>query len=235
MAMKLRAVFFDLDDTLYPAEATYEIGLRAVWRELSRTHPMSWARFRVLYLRARNETKKQLRNSPVARNRILYLKRIAEIVEGRSVPRLAQSLIDSYNTCWKSIDPRPAQYLAKEIGRKYRLGIVTNQLAGFQLAKLNRIDPDGRFFPILVTSEEMGAEKPARSIFLEACRRAGCRPSEAVVVGNSWKDDVLGAKRAGLRAVYLHLPGAPRMKARDVHVIRSLNDLPDVLVRIDRA
>jgi HAD superfamily phosphatase (TIGR01668 family) len=45
------------------------------------------------------------------------------------------------------------------------------------------------------------AAKPSREGFVEACRRLGVRPDEAVYVGDQVITDVLGSQRAGMRAV----------------------------------
>lgn len=55
------------------------------------------------------------------------------------------------------------------------------------------------FFPVIVFSDEHPWTKPAPEIFLEALRRLGASPGEAVHVGDGWSD-LEGARRAGYRA-----------------------------------
>jgi putative hydrolase of the HAD superfamily len=203
LAVKSRVIFFDLDDTLYPAEEIYQKGLKAAWRCLSTIHPISWKNFLQNYARARREVKSRLGNVASAHNRILYLKQLVEILYGQSRPATILELMRAYNTCWSLIRPASTRRLAQRLSSQYELGVVTNQVTGFQLEKMRRIDPLGRWFKILVTSEEVGCEKPDRRFFKEACRVAKCRPSEAIVVGDSWHGDILGARRAGLQAIYV--------------------------------
>jgi hypothetical protein len=47
------------------------------------------------------------------------------------------------------------------------------------------------------------AHKPGRDGFVAACRKLGVRPSQAVFVGDQMITDVVGAQRAGLRAILL--------------------------------
>lgn len=56
---------------------------------------------------------------------------------------------------------------------------------------------------VVVTSREAGAEKPHAAIFLEALRRAGVKPQEAVHVGDQIDSDVRGAERVGMHAVLI--------------------------------
>jgi uncharacterized protein len=47
------------------------------------------------------------------------------------------------------------------------------------------------------------AGKPGRQGFLDACRQLGVKPAHAVYVGDQMITDVMGAQRAGLRAILL--------------------------------
>jgi HAD superfamily hydrolase (TIGR01509 family) len=61
--------------------------------------------------------------------------------------------------------------------------------------------PIRRYFSSVTTSEEAGCSKPNRAIFELALRKEGCRASEAVFVGDSIENDILGAKALGFRTV----------------------------------
>lgn len=50
--------------------------------------------------------------------------------------------------------------------------------------------------------------KPDPEVFLEGCRRMGTAPSETVYVGDEFDIDGLGALNAGLQSVWLDRPGA---------------------------
>ena len=58
-------------------------------------------------------------------------------------------------------------------------------------------------FRFALTSAEFGAEKPHPSIFREAARRFGLPPEEVLHVGDLLRDDVEGARAAGLQALLL--------------------------------
>ncbi|HUI38551.1 MAG TPA: HAD family hydrolase, partial [Thermoplasmata archaeon] len=89
--------------------------------------------------------------------------------------------------------------------RRLSLGVISNHTDDL-LGILERhgIRP---FFDHVTYSMEAGAEKPDPRIFELALRRSGCRPDEAVHVGDSWEADVLGARRAGLRAIWVDRAG----------------------------
>lgn len=74
----------------------------------------------------------------------------------------------------------------------------------------------------VVTSVEIGHNKPAPALFAEAARRIEARIDDVVHVGDSLLCDVGGAMSSGMTPVLLDRAG--RLPAA-VHVIRSLDDL----------
>ena len=63
--------------------------------------------------------------------------------------------------------------------------------------------PFRAYFSELVISVEAGIGKPDPEIFRLAARRLGVDPSDSVMVGDSLARDVAGAKAAGMRAVWI--------------------------------
>lgn len=102
--------------------------------------------------------------------------------------------------------------------------IVSNNLLEEQQDKLRHCGL-AEYVDVLVVSEEVGVSKPAPRIFEVALERAGVGAAEAVMVGDSWPNDVEGARAAGIRAVWFNRDGR---EAPDpsVPVIRSLEPSP---------
>lgn len=64
------------------------------------------------------------------------------------------------------------------------------------------------FFPVTAISREVGVPKPNPRIFASALERLGVEPAEAVHVGDSLRRDVAGAQAAGIRAIWLNRSGS---------------------------
>lgn len=75
-------------------------------------------------------------------------------------------------------------------------------------------------------SFEAGAEKPHPKIFRAALARAGAEPERALMVGDSYEADYLGARRAGLHALLLC---RGRDRPEPCPALRSLEELPSAL------
>jgi putative hydrolase of the HAD superfamily len=85
-----------------------------------------------------------------------------------------------------------------------------------------------------VSSSEHGFMKPHPSVFSAALQLVSVPAGEAVMVGDSVRQDIEGAIRAGMRAVLLHRGGsAPAgvdgLREMGVPVIRTLSELPGLL------
>jgi putative hydrolase of the HAD superfamily len=65
----------------------------------------------------------------------------------------------------------------------------------------------GSLFDALVISTEVGFEKPDPRIFRIACARLGIEPGETLHVGDSIREDVEGARAAGISATLLDRTG----------------------------
>jgi putative hydrolase of the HAD superfamily len=75
----------------------------------------------------------------------------------------------------------------------------------------------------IVTSAEVGARKPLPAVFEQALRLAQATPADAIHVGDSLEEDVIGARHAGIEPVLLSRDGRPAPAG--VHVIASLAEV----------
>lgn len=59
------------------------------------------------------------------------------------------------------------------------------------------------YLNFIVTSKEVGANKPEPAIFLAALERAGVDASEAVYIGDQYETDVIGARGVGIKPILI--------------------------------
>jgi len=98
--------------------------------------------------------------------------------------------------------------LVEALARQVRLGVVSNNVLAEQESKLDQFGMRP-FVDALVVSADVGVSKPDASIFAIALGRLGVAAADAVMLGDSWPSDIVGATRAGLRAVWLNRTGEP--------------------------
>jgi HAD superfamily hydrolase (TIGR01549 family) len=116
----------------------------------------------------------------------------------------------------------------------YRLGVLANQQRWIRDV-MARDGIDG-FFDVWAVSDEVGAEKPDPAIFEHALAAAGAPGESCAMVGDRLDNDIVAAKRHGMRGIWLLRGEAPDeptpdQLARADAAIRSLTELPAALDR----
>lgn len=84
-----------------------------------------------------------------------------------------------------------------------RLGIISNGVYEDQLYKLKN-NAIYELFNEVIISEDIGFAKPQREIFNIAVQRSNRSASACYYIGNSYTLDYLGAKKAGLNALWIN-------------------------------
>ena len=102
-----------------------------------------------------------------------------------------------------------AAELLAAVRRRAHVAIVTNNLLEEQQDKLQYCG----LAPIvdaLIASEDVGVSKPDPEIFRHRAERAPASGAdEAVMLGDSWPNDIVGAGAAGIRAVWFNPDRSP--------------------------
>ncbi len=233
-----RAVLFDLGGTLYDY-MTLEPAERQGLVELAR-HAGVQAEEQVV-LRTHREALRRVFRAYVPRryylHRDLFRDALVGMLEDFGVAADEAQLEEHRQRQWE----RHARLFALRDGvietlrairtRGLHLGIVSN-IDNDQLALLVRLGDLQRYFDSILSSEAAGSCKPDAAIFATALERAGCRPEEALFVGDTILQDIAGANRAGMRSVLLwHRDDRepPAVEPRPHHVIRRIPDLLELL------
>jgi len=110
------------------------------------------------------------------------------------------------------------------------LGLITNGDAVQQRYKIEHHDL-ARYFDVIVIEGEFGTGKPDEVVFRHALASLGADPADASMVGDSLLHDVDGARRLGIRGVWIDRPGAGLPADSPVkpdHIIASLTELHDL-------
>ncbi len=121
--------------------------------------------------------------------------------------------------------------VVKELKGTFRLGVVSNGFPDAQYKKIEAIGLDSMISCVLL-SEELGIRKPDPRIFLRAAQVLDVHPDECLFVGDSYSNDVVGAKSAGMHACWYN-PVLPILSETDVKadlVISSFGQLAETLL-----
>lgn len=231
--MRLRAVLFDLDDTLF--DHTF-----ASARALGLLHAseQGFAAWTLQQLEERHSAVLEAMHADVVAGRTTVdaaraerFRRLLTDAGGTDVSAdvalaLARSYRAAYEASWQPI-AGAAALLASLRSEGLRIAVVTNNLVNEQRAKLRSCAFDGSI-DALVTSEETGSAKPDARIFQHALECVGADPADAVMIGDAWATDIEGARAAGIRAIWFNRRGLPNPD-RAVAEIKALEPIAKVL------
>lgn len=193
-----KAVFFDIDDTLYDTSGFAKLARKAaISAMIDAGLPLSHEE---AYLLLRSIIKEK------GSNYNKHFNVLTQRVFGKEKPLLiALGMITYHNVKFALLrlfpDTMPALIHVKQEG--YHLGVISNGLVIKQWEKLIRLGLH-HFFDEIVTSEEAQSEKPDPEIFNLALRRMGCKAEKSIMIGNKFSEDILGALNVGMSAILVN-------------------------------
>ncbi len=153
-------------------------------------------------------------------------RRFAALVGGGEATGLAEAYREAYTSDWREV-AGAADLLHAVRALGWPIVIVTNNIVSEQRRKLAQIG----LAPLvdhLVTSEEVGSQKPKPEIFHRALATVGATAEDAVMLGDAWLADVEGARGVGIRPVWFNIHGTASPDA-SVAELRALTPTGDVI------
>ena len=226
--MAIKAVLFDLDNTLYDFSTVHRQALAALAEYGESRFDVPARRFLIAYQEADKQLKRELPHVAACHNRIIICQRMLELL---GLPSIVTPL-ELYETYWGTLlrimKPRDgAIELLNRLHRRHvQTAIVTDMTAHPQHQKIAALGFAG-VLDAMVTSEEAGVEKPNPKIFLDCLHKLQIKPQEALYIGDSFERDIIGAHAAGLLPFWLN---TTRQQAPRVDFpYKELHSLTEVL------
>ena len=162
---------------------------------------------------------------------------LTQVVLGHEDPMLvALGMITYHNVKMALLRPFPETidtliYLKSQ---GYRLAVISNGITIKQWEKLVRLNIHS-FFDEVITSEEVGKNKPNRLIYDVALRKMKGNPEKSLMIGNKFKEDALGAVNAGMGAVLVNSDITEddrdyiKREKLDITVVDDIGDVKTIL------
>jgi putative hydrolase of the HAD superfamily len=206
----VRAIYFDLDDTLCAYWDACRQGLRETFTSVSvpghnaQQVSDAWVlAFREFCpnLRDLGFYKKYLVEG--GHTRVEQMRRTLGRLEHED-ETLAQSLSDTYlerRHDALALFPDALDVLRK-LSARYPLGLVTNGPADIQREEIRLLNIADYFTNVFIEGE-LGFGKPEPEVFRQAAEVVGFQPSELLFVGNSYRHDILPAIQAGWMTAWI--------------------------------
>ncbi len=220
--MPIRAVIFDLDQTLLDRTASLLAFL--TWQTEGMLKP-------------------DLENPAAFISRFIELDDHGRVWKDRVYRQLIEEfdlkhwkmeeLLWVYEACFcASCVPRlGADQAIPDLAKNYCLGLISNGKTPFQERNFRALGFSDVFDSVIV-SEAVGMRKPDARIFHLGCSELGVSPEEAAYVGDNPVADIRGAREAGLKTIFVPTEMNPTCQDADM-TCGDLSDLPAAIIKLD--
>lgn len=203
----LKAILFDIDDTLYDLS----IPFKEAFRELFPGEKMD---LEGAFLASRKYSDliydRSLRGEISMAEMYIYrlenaFRDYGKIIDGPTALQF-QSVYEKRQHEIRMTEEM--ERMLEELSRKMTLGIITNGPSEHQRDKVRALGVE-RWIPMerIWISGDLGVGKPHKEIFEAAREKLGLKPEELCFVGDAYGHDILGAKGAGWKAVWFNHRG----------------------------
>ena len=219
----IRAICFDLDNTLWDVWPVIKKAEQAMYEFLAERYPRVVAALTVEAMRdAREQTAAKY---PQMKHDFTFLRKqtlrehaeefgYAEcmVEEAFEIFIQARNQVELYEDVLPALD---------RLKRNYRLFTVSNGNADLVQIGL------ASYFERSIAARHVGALKPDPRIFHKAIEGTDLSPEEVIYVGDDPAIDVVGARLAGMRPVWIDRDGLawPQDIAPPLHTVRSVMEL----------
>ncbi len=203
-----KAIFFDLDHTLWDFEANSKIAIS----ELFATHNLqhegipSAQEFIKIYKKVNAIMWDEYHRNLISKEHLRYGRFERALANfGVQKRELAELLSVEYlQICpVKTLLFPGALSVLEQLKQKHSLHIITN---GFKEVQYLKIKNSGLmpYFDHIHISEEIGFKKPEPEIFNYACKQARAVAEECIMIGDNLETDIAGARNANVDHIFFN-------------------------------
>jgi HAD superfamily hydrolase (TIGR01549 family) len=238
-----KIIFFDMNDTLVDVERTFDAGFKDIIREWTVRWDSggsnAWSPEAILD-KYKSEWNKRSKSKKSSSRSSLKQASLRAALAGTPIT-VSERFARHFFRTLKLERVKHAALLpgVKEtvisLTHRYQIAIISNgskdQIEAILERKgLLKYIPRSHIF----ASAEIGHAKPSSLLYQHALKTMGVKPLQAVMVGNSWRNDIMGAVRSGIDAIWLSHTNSKKKSQRKVgkqriYFIRRFEQLRNLL------
>lgn len=205
--LKIKHVFFDLDNTLWDHRKNARLTLSKLFKkhQIFEKHNLEFEDFHTEYDIINEGLWAGLRDEKIDK---AYLRK------HRFYDTFLKFNIDDFELSqnfenqflddiveFNEVVPGTFEILDYLKQKNYKLHIITN---GFEEVTHRKIEGSGmaNYFETVTSADSLGVRKPNPKIFDHALKIASATKEESILIGDDWIADVLGAKNFGLDVIF---------------------------------
>lgn len=225
----LKAVVFDVDDTLYDQQAPFKNAVYQICPTFEEDDmPLLYRQFRHYSdehfpkVMTGEWTLKEMRNF-----------RIKESLKELDYPELTEKECLLFQKIYEDeldhieMDQEVKKTLDYLKEKNIPLGIITNGPTDHQAKKIKQLQVNKWVEPNhVIISQSTGFQKPEREIFQLASKKFGFNPKETLYVGDNFESDVKGSKKSGWQSLWFNHRQRTAPGSTDISCDLEINSFP---------
>ncbi|TDQ32777.1 HAD family hydrolase [Zeaxanthinibacter enoshimensis] len=219
-------IILDLDNSIYSYDAPHQASMEAVFSEFQSLFGINREILKKSFAHARMQTQLELPARAASHNRLLYFQKMIEALGLNSL----KYGLHFYNTYWETFldrmeldkDVKPMLESFHEKGM--RICLLTDLTAHIQFRKVEKFHLTELIYR-MVSSEEVGVEKPHPYMFTKALQKLECTAGEAIMIGDSWEKDIVGAQAMGIRSIWINRKNEIKDLPDSVQEVAHFNEI----------
>ncbi|MCH2194122.1 YjjG family noncanonical pyrimidine nucleotidase [Kordia sp.] len=197
-------IFFDLDHTLWDFEKNSALTFKKILSE--NKVDVEIERFLAVYVPVNLEYWRLYRHEKITKKELRYqrLSKTFQALEYNASDDLIDTLSFQYIEFLSTFNHLfdYTETLLDNLQERYKLHIITN---GFREVQRKKMKASGSFnyFEHIIDSESVNVKKPNPKIFEHALELAKVAPENALMVGDSFEADIMGALEVNMHAIHV--------------------------------
>ena len=230
--MKYKNLFFDLDDTIWAFSQNARNTFEEVYQKYSFDRYFdSFNHYYTLYQQRNTELWVEYGEGKITKDelnsqRFFYPLQAVGVKDEALAERFSRDFFAIIPT--KSVLMPHAKEVLEYLAPKYNLYILSNGFQELQCHKMRSAGID-RFFKKIVLSDDIGILKPWPEIFHFALSATQSEVRDSLMIGDSWENDVAGAKGVGMHQVFYNVTGKEELPFQPTYHISNLKELMQIL------
>lgn len=184
------------------------------------------------YYQAKKLVNQNLAGTAASHNRLLQFQKLLELINVNPLIH-TMPLYDAYwNYFLETMKLYPGVTSSLEAMKKIAsLCLITNLTAHIQYRKIQQLNI-AHYFDYIVTSEEIGVEKPSSRIFTYALEKTQTLPQNTFMIGDDFEKDIQGALNVGIKPLFFSLEQTTSDNFNPaVQTFNSFNQVMDILCK----
>ncbi len=226
---EIEVIFFDLDDTLFDQQKAHEIALREINNRYDVFEEVDLKEITQAFKEADDEAIDEFRNGIPMED--LRFNRSEKVLKKLGVDEdFTETFHEEFYRLYPStpVEIEGTKEVIEYLAPNYELGILSNSTEDIQMKKVRALNLTD-YFDTLIFSEEVDSRKPDEGIFLHALDKVDKGSDSCLYVGNSYRSDIKGAKRVGMKTCWLNSDQKKKGDGRKPDLeIRNLRELLEI-------